>query len=113
MENSEILKVKNLYSIRPSVLKFALAMEQNLRKHDTDYGIEGWKDCNSDFLFTRLLKEVTELHQSLYAADDHSPRHEAVDVANFAMMIFDNFTKIQNEYFDCNTVELYSEILKK
>lgn len=87
--------------LRRPVSVFARAMERKLRKHDDKRGRTGWRsdNCYDGFLLDRLKEEVKEL----FKADRNywrgpvyeGPRglkkvmNEAVDVANFAMMIFD------------------------
>lgn len=71
--------------IRPQVMAFAVAMEEKLRKKDRQKA--GWTHCSHPFLLRRLDDEVRELHN----ANSHTDiMAEAVDVANFAMMVFDN-----------------------
>ena len=49
----------------------------------------GWVDESSAFLLRRLLQEVAELVQELDQGNAETIEAEAVDVANFAMMIGD------------------------
>ena len=80
--------------LRPEVLAFARRMELKLRKHDGDRGPRGWAgDCAFD-LITRLEEELMELHtaataQTYEGGPAEDVINEAVDVANFAMMIAD------------------------
>lgn len=69
--------------IRPEIVAFAAAMESKMRKHDADRG-DSWKKCNIDFLHQRIEEEMSEM--SLADGDEISD--EAVDVGNFAMMIW-------------------------
>jgi hypothetical protein len=77
-------------TLRPAVRRFAEAMERALRKHDGDRGRRGWAKDGRRALFRRLQEELDELE---FALGDYSPRRElrkeAVDVGNFAMMLFD------------------------
>jgi hypothetical protein len=85
---------------RQEVKDFAVLMEQKLRKNDHK---THWKNCNQEYLLTRLDEEVKELRDCffIYSPCDmnflmdgqHEDRipDEAVDVANFAMMLWDNF----------------------
>jgi NTP pyrophosphatase (non-canonical NTP hydrolase) len=81
-------------SIRPSVLKFAMAMEQELRANDYK---GGWGDCSPRFLLQRMNEEADEVRHALddglargwTREDSERIRKEAADVANFAMMIAD------------------------
>jgi NTP pyrophosphatase (non-canonical NTP hydrolase) len=58
----------------------------------------GWEKCPSDYLFKRLLEEVGELIESVLIGNtEASVLHEASDVANFAMMIADNYGATRKE----------------
>ncbi len=98
--------------LRPEVLAFAHLMETKLREHDED-NRRGWndpsigdeeRDDHLRWLWDRLSEEANEVDDALreYIGedddDDEDRRHadqaehaawEAVDVANFAMMIAD------------------------
>ncbi len=52
-------------------------------------GKGGWKDKSSAYLLRRLLEEVAELVEALDEGTQGEIEEEAVDVANFAMMIGD------------------------
>lgn len=71
--------------LRPEVLAFAQAMENQLRANDHK---GGWKGCDYAWLFGRLLEEVKELEREVTRDGEHI-LSEAADVANFAMMIAD------------------------
>ena len=85
---------------RKEVKSFAILMESKLRKNDHK---EHWTKCNQEYLLTRLDEEVKELHECffIYSPGDMNflmdGQHEdqipgeAADVANFAMMLWDNF----------------------
>lgn len=80
--------------IRESVLAFAWAMEERLRKYDDERGKRGWMTSDPGDLFERLLEEAEELRAVLAIEYVEFPpwtryREEAADVANFAMMIAD------------------------
>jgi NTP pyrophosphatase (non-canonical NTP hydrolase) len=91
---------------RPVVLAFARAMERKLRQNDHK---PGWEGDGIGSLLWRLNEERLELHAAI---DNHTiadpfqdigggdrivldsgeePASEAVDVANFAMMLWDRF----------------------
>ena len=74
-------------NIRPSVMQFAMAMERKLRKNDFK---GGWEHMSNFDLHTLLVKEMEELYIAMPGTNRKHTRDEAVDVANFAMMIFDN-----------------------
>ena len=71
--------------LREPVLWFAKQMENILRTHD-DRG--GWSECGDLWLFNRMREESQELKRVL--GNPEKTIHEAVDVANFCMMIADN-----------------------
>ena len=90
---------------REEVRWFATAMEKALKENDHK---PGWHNSRIAYLIRRLDQEVLELKEaagltcsqcgafvkkgSSYRPDNRSRiLHECVDVANFAMMIADNF----------------------
>lgn len=75
--------------LRPAVLRFACAMETKLRKHDSDRGPDGWLDCSRTWLLERIDQERDELARAVETGHRGTIAAEAVDVANFAMMLFD------------------------
>lgn len=76
--------------VRPEVIQFAVAMEKVLRRNDYK---GGWVDCSYAYLITCLEDEVKELRSAYCKRRDvFSTMHEeAIDVANFAMMIYDKW----------------------
>jgi len=73
--------------LREAVRSFAWEMEHKLRKHDGDYGPEGWKMCDPNFLWNRMRDEINEAKK---ATSTQNIIEECADIANFAMMIADN-----------------------
>lgn len=73
-----------LLNVRPEVRAFAVAMEAKLKANDHK---GGWQDDPIEYFFNRLTEEMMELGSAI--CRDDGVRGEAVDVANFAMMIFD------------------------
>jgi len=77
--------------IRTEVLIFAEAMEKKLRKNDHK---GGWDSESYDYLIARLFEEARELQRTTCRANIRGSYRavlgEALDVANFAMMIYDN-----------------------
>ena len=50
-----------------------------------------WEDCTNDWLITRILDEVIELHTAILMNESSEDiAKECADIANFAMMIADN-----------------------
>lgn len=73
---------------RKEVQEMAVAMEAKLRQHDDR---PGWKEEPFEYLYQRLEEEADELYQASKSNKPLNIAEEAVDVANFAMMIWDNF----------------------
>lgn len=79
--------------MRPELLKFAAAMEKTLKQNDHKVG---WKGFSVFWLMERLYEEVGELEKSFMNPPEDirkQAQKECVDVANFAMMIFDVLQK--------------------
>lgn len=83
---------------RPAVTRFAREMEKKLQQNDHK---GGWEDCTAEDLMRMLKDEVRELERALRTpcpncGREMLPQHmenvasEAADVANFAMMLYDN-----------------------
>ncbi len=76
--------------LRPEVQKFAEDMERRLRANEHK---NGWKDCDDDFLYNELARNVNLLDFSL--AEGITAKHETLrrcaNIGNFAMMIADNW----------------------
>ena len=81
---------------RAAVRRFAQEMERVLRKNDYK---SGWKGMHHPEIIQRLHQELHEIEreiitwQHLHRDSDRLPEKliaEAVDVANFTMMILDN-----------------------
>ncbi len=88
--------IRALCAARPQVIAFALAMEAKLKARD-ERGRRGWIGMPYTHLLQRLRHETYELQNQVdvleLEAQIASPAavlDEAVDVANFAMMIADN-----------------------
>ncbi len=82
--------------LRPSVAAFAQLMEQTLRHHDQGKGGQpNWRKETPAWLFGRLQYEVAETYLSMHghhqgmSTRESRIRSEAVDVANFCMMLVD------------------------
>ena len=78
---------------RQQVRKMADQMERRLLLHDDDRGNEGWLGEDFFFLERRLREEVFELMTAIYCRTS-TPEEiwaEAADVANFAMMLANNY----------------------
>jgi len=99
-DNDAQVAKKEREKVRPEVWQFALLMEKKLKENDHK---SHWSKCNQEYLLKRLDEEVEELHKCFFfyspgdmnffmdgQHEDKIPG-EAVDVANFAMMLWDNF----------------------
>ena len=74
------------YELRPTLRKFAEEMERTLRENDYK---DGWSVdmCPVDYLQGRMIEEAGEWFKTRDAK-------ELVDIANFAMMIWDRLHPI-------------------
>ena len=80
--------------VRESVKMFAVLMEAKLRKNDYK---SHWSKESFTYLFGRLDEEMKELNQAVSSAKTDYKRiaDEAIDVANFLMMIVDNMEELR------------------
>jgi len=108
--------------LRPSVKKFAELMEMKLRKYDEERGEEGWlgEDFSFEECISRIHDEIMEYEEALESEDlGESCPHcgntetirdpyyegmecEAVDIGNFAMMLWHMAHVKRNEKVDDN-----------
>ncbi len=79
---------------RKEVQCFAIQMEQTLRLNDYK---GGWKNMADEEIIARILEETGEILTSKACIAGNSPEQECVDVANFAMMLWDNIVNGCNE----------------
>lgn len=81
--------------VEAAVQKFAGEMTAKLRKTQHKGNREGWLSMSEEFLFIRIVEELGELAEAFrekgYLPGDRAElvAGEAVDVANFAMMLAD------------------------
>ena len=77
--------------MRKSIKIFAEKMEAKLKTKDEERGEYGWLDSNTDinFLMNRIREEFIELERDFKDCFQDGVASEAVDIANFAMMISD------------------------
>lgn len=92
-----IVRVTRPVEVRDSVGSFAEEMERILRENDHK---GGWGGCTNGYLLSRLIEEVAELSGWMYGKGEPSDSlsiiqagKEAIDVANFAMMLRENLLK--------------------
>ena len=67
-------------------------MERKLRKYDRDRG-ESWLNYAPHDLLERVLDEYIECRLAFKHGRLRSAQREAVDIANFAMMVFNTLNK--------------------
>lgn len=78
----------------PQVIAFAKDMDEILVKNDYK---GGWQDCDIQYLRARLVEEMDEYFawcsrgspSALNSAEQKQMLRELVDIANFAMMLWD------------------------
>jgi len=75
--------------MRAPISNFSKAMDMKLRRHDDNRGSHGWRQDTLVNLRFRLEEEVRELETAIGSDNPQRIMEEAVDVGNFAMMIFD------------------------
>lgn len=73
--------------MREALKRFAEAQEVILCRNDEK---GSWKYCVNSYLLKRLKEETKELENALIDGDRDEIECECCDIANFAMMIFDN-----------------------
>lgn len=73
-----------------SVTFFAKEMDRKLQENSQK---GGWEDCDESYLIERLRQEVDELEEAINEKEVHEIKSECADVANFAMMIWDNLPR--------------------
>ena len=81
----------NFVGMCPSLAWFTNEMQSKL---DANSHKSGWHSCTQQWLLNRLRQETKELERAI--AKDKNVVQEAADVANFAMMIADNFADTDN-----------------
>ena len=85
--------------MRDVVKNFAEEMKKILAKNDEK---GDWNSETFSYLFQRLYTKVDELDEELDDADDYGlwikrSQKKCIDIANFAMMIWDNLDMLQVE----------------
>lgn len=83
-------EMREAEAVLKAVDRFAEAMRSKLL---ANLNKGGWSETSPTYLLTRLVDEVVELQDALREEDSHGASLEAVDVANFAMMIYDVLTQ--------------------
>ena len=72
-----------------ALISFANAM-RIVMERQAKLGKSGWENMRLSEVLTRLIEEIEELKLAVDKNDWFNIRGEAVDVANFAMMVFIN-----------------------
>ena len=70
------------------VLEFSEAMLSKIEKRHNRYVPLGWKTMDTKRLITLLEAELAELKEAIESKSDTSIKDEAVDIANYAMFIY-------------------------
>lgn len=70
------------------MLAFALLMEERLREKDADKG-QSWKLRVLDDLNVRAIEKMTRLDSAISNRKEATAAAQAVDLANYSMMIAD------------------------
>jgi hypothetical protein len=76
------------FTIRESLARFILAMEEKLQEKD-DLHTSGWLYDDAENLFEKADYKFDELNLAIDRGQREEARKLAVDVANYVMMIFD------------------------
>ncbi len=88
--------IKDISAPRGVVLAFAILMEEKLLENDHK---EHWCNYSVGHLRTRLHQEVAELMRTIdKGASNKAVIRECADVANFALMIADNYERETEGY---------------
>lgn len=72
---------------RKEVRSFAIAMEKTLQLNDYK---GGWSRMADEEIIARILEETGEIITAKACITGNNPEQECIDVANFAMMLWDN-----------------------
>jgi NTP pyrophosphatase (non-canonical NTP hydrolase) len=97
--------------MRGEVVEFALAMERELRANDHK---RGWAGLTLKQLLNRLREETSELQKALGDGKGvDEVQAEAADVANFALMIADNYRRLKSEEMLRRRLETETALLRK
>lgn len=90
-ENANITASFPIDIKHPQVIAFAKAMDEVLCRNDYK---GGWQDCDKNYLRFRLVEEMGEYFALVSNYGDNIWKYpkllkELVDIANFAMMLWD------------------------
>ena len=80
------MKLK-MSKMRKELKQFAEFQEKILKKNDHK---SHWSWCKTGWLLRRLGQELNELRRACKKGNTEEIKSECADVANFAMMIYDN-----------------------
>ena len=97
---SELDKAKEAMEFDDCIIRFAKRMQYKLDKNknkdcpimNPDGKGRGWSHCAKKWLRGRIRDEWYELGRALGTGDSDKISNECADIANFAMMIFDNIS---------------------
>lgn len=97
---------------RAALQKFADQMELVLRQHDHK---STWRDKPVEALLQLLILEIEELKVAMRYFTAAEARHETVDVANFAMILYDRLGMLdpdKNVEEQCHAKSAVSPLVK-
>ena len=78
-----------------TIVMFAIEMKKKLDKNEHK---GGWQNCDNEYLLKRLKEEVDEVETAIkYNKSLKYIMSECADVANFAMMIADNYEEVKEQ----------------
>jgi hypothetical protein len=78
----------DINDVRPEVIKMAIEMEVRLRANESR---GGWAKESQEYLCMCLVRETAELMETLFYGGGRLATRKAANVANYAMMISDNW----------------------
>jgi NTP pyrophosphatase (non-canonical NTP hydrolase) len=88
--------------IRNEIMRFAEALEDQMRYNESRGKTDEWKEADPEFLFSRLMDEVKELRDEIYPSKEIAGKirpvlrvqekiqHESKDVGSLAFFIWYN-----------------------
>ena len=84
-----LLGYSEFTGIRPSVLTFAIVMEDILQVHDDTRGEQGWLEEDLSYLYELYQMAHGALSNAIMADNINEILSKSTDVANYIMMIHD------------------------
>ena len=97
MANEYGEQVGDKVKLRPAVETFAVAMERMLRENERK---GGWDGNIDEFLKAKVTEETAEMFMAHVEGDMIQAAKEAVDLANFCMMLWTRWLELPEEYHE-------------